>query len=75
MENKSGIIIPETTRKDKANSGEVLAVGREVKEVKIGDKIMFNYPKARFFEGEGELDANTAKRVLIKEEDIFLTYE
>ena len=73
-EESSSIIIPDTAMK-RTSQGEVLAVGNEVKEVKTGDKIMFNWAKAIFFEGEGELDANIAKRVLVKEEDVFLTYE
>jgi len=73
-EASSTIIIPDSVQK-RTSQGEVLGVGHEVKEVKAGDKIVFNWAKARFFEGEGELDANIAKRILIKEEDVFLTYD
>jgi co-chaperonin GroES (HSP10) len=71
-ENESSIIIPDTVRKERPQQGEVLAVGNEVKAVKAGDIVAYNYAKAHYFEGEGELDANIAKRVLIKEDDIYL---
>ena len=73
-EDKSSIIIPETAKKERPQKGEVLAVGDKVKEVKIGETIIFNYPMAHFFEGEGELDANIAKRVIISEDNVYLTY-
>ena len=71
-ENKSLIVIPEGARKEKPSQGKVLAIGDQVKQVKVGDIVAFNYARANFFEGEGELDANIAKRVFIKEEDIYL---
>jgi co-chaperonin GroES (HSP10) len=74
-EDNSSIIIPEGVKKDKPTQGEVISIGKEVKQVKSGDIIAFNYAKSRFFEGEGELDANIAKRILIKEEDIYFKYE
>lgn len=74
-EDKSSIILPETIRKERPQQGEVMAIGSEVEEVKVGDLVVFNYAMAQFFEGEGELDVNIAEHILIKEENIYLTYE
>ena len=38
---KSGIVLPGTASKEKPITGEVLAVGKEVKDVKAGDKVIF----------------------------------
>ena len=38
---KSGIVLPGTTSKEKPITGEVLAVGKEVEDVKAGDKVIF----------------------------------
>ena len=36
----SGIIIPDTARKDRPSVGKIVAVGPKVKDVKIGDKVL-----------------------------------
>ena len=38
---KSGIVRPGTASKEKPITGEVLAVGKEVEDVKAGDKVIF----------------------------------
>lgn len=38
---KSGIVLPGTASKEKPITGEVLAVGKDVEDVKAGDKIIF----------------------------------
>ena len=38
---KSGIVLPGTASKEKPVIGEVLAVGRKIEEVKVGDKVIF----------------------------------
>ena len=38
---KSGIVLQGTASKEKPITGEVLAVGKEVEDVKAGDKVIF----------------------------------
>lgn len=38
---KSRIVLPGTASKEKPIIGEVLAVGRKIEEVKVGDKVIF----------------------------------
>ena len=38
---KSGIVPPGTASKEKPITGEVLAVGKDVEDVKAGDKVIF----------------------------------
>ena len=38
---KSGIVLPGTASKEKPIKGEVLAVGKDVEDVKAGDKVIF----------------------------------
>ena len=38
---KSGIVLPGTEKKKKPITGEVLAVGKDVEDVKAGDKVIF----------------------------------
>ena len=38
---KSGIVLPGTSSKEKPITGEVLAVGKDVEDVKAGDKVIF----------------------------------
>lgn len=38
---KSGIVLPGTVSKEKPITGEVLEIGSEIKEVKIGDKVIY----------------------------------
>ena len=59
----SGLYIPDSA-KEKPQMGEVLAVGKEVKEVKIGDRIL--YTKY----GPTEVKVNGDELLLLKEEDV-----
>ena len=38
---KIGIVLPGTASKEKPITGEVLAVGKDVEDVKAGDKVIF----------------------------------
>lgn len=59
----SGIYIPDTA-KEKPVVGEVLAVGKEVKEVKVGDQIVYKeYGPDKVKIGGDEL-------LILKEEDV-----
>jgi chaperonin GroES len=58
-----GILLPDQA-KEKTTVAEVLAVGKDVKEVKVGDKIVHTeYGPNRFKDGSHEL-------VIVKEEDV-----
>lgn len=59
----SGIILPETA-KEKPQAGAVLAVGKEVKEVKVGDRIL--YKKY----GPDEVKVEGEDLLVLKEEDV-----
>ena len=59
----SGILLPEAA-KDKAQVGEVLAVGKEVKEVKVGDKIIYSEY------GPNRVKVDGQELLLVKEEDV-----
>lgn len=38
---KSGIVLPGTASKEKPIIGEILAIGNEVSEVKVGEKVIY----------------------------------
>ncbi|QUB94581.1 co-chaperone GroES [Leptotrichia sp. oral taxon 218] len=38
---KSGIVLPGTASKEKPIIGEVLAVGKKIEEISVGDKVIF----------------------------------
>ncbi|HEY6736788.1 MAG TPA: co-chaperone GroES [Candidatus Saccharimonadia bacterium] len=59
----SGILLPDQA-KEKTQVAEVVAVGKDVKEVKVGDKIVHTeYGPNRFKQGSDEL-------LIVKEEDV-----
>jgi chaperonin GroES len=59
----AGILLPDQA-KEKTQVAEVLAVGKDVKEVKKGDKIVHSeYGPNRFKQGSEEL-------LIVKEEDV-----
>jgi chaperonin GroES len=59
----AGILLPDQA-KEKTQVAEVLAVGKDVKEVKVGDKIVHSeYGPNRFKQGTDEL-------LIVKEEDV-----
>ena len=45
---KSGLIIPDTVRKEDEILAEVISVGEEVTTVKVGDKVLFS----KYYTGE-----------------------
>ena len=69
-ENKSehksefGIVLEGATSIRESKTGTVLAIGPDVTEVKVGDKIYLEWNKAQV------IKVGDAQRVMIKEEDI-----
>lgn len=63
----SGIYIPDTAKQDKPQIGEIIAVGNEVKVVKVGQNIVF----AKY--GPTEINLESENYLIIKEEDILAT--
>jgi chaperonin GroES len=60
----SGILLPDQAR-DKTQVAEVVAVGKDVKEVKMGDRIVHSeYGPNRFKQSGGE------ELLIVKEEDV-----
>jgi chaperonin GroES len=58
-----GIYVPDTA-KEKPQQGKIEAIGSEVKEVKVGDVILFS----RY--GGDKITVGDAEQLIIKEEDI-----
>lgn len=70
---RSGIVIPETTEKERPEQGEIIAVGpgkilengqRTPLDVKVGDKVLFSKY------GPTEIKIEKEEYLVIKEEDI-----
>ncbi len=59
----SGIILPDSA-KEKPSEGKVLAVGKDVEEVKVGDVVLY----AKY--GPTEVKVDGKEVVLAKEEDV-----
>jgi chaperonin GroES len=59
----SGILLPDSA-KEKPQSAEVLAIGKDVKEVKVGDQILY----AKY--GPAEVKVEGEDLMLLKEEDV-----
>jgi chaperonin GroES len=59
----SGILLPDSA-KEKPEEGEVIEVGKEVKEVKKGDRVVFSKY------GPTEIKVKEVEYLIIKEEDI-----
>lgn len=59
----SGIILPDTA-KEKPEQGKVTAVGKEVKEIKEGDTVLY----AKF--GPTEVKVGGEELLIVKEEDV-----
>ncbi|HSX14985.1 MAG TPA: co-chaperone GroES [Candidatus Saccharimonadales bacterium] len=59
----TGLYIPDTA-KEKPQVGEVLAVGKDVKEVRVGDQILY----AKY--GPNEVKVDDQELLLLKEEDV-----
>ena len=63
----SGIYIPDTAKQDKPQIGEVIAIGKDVKDVKISQNVVF----AKY--GPTEINLESEDYLIIKEEDILAT--
>jgi chaperonin GroES len=59
----AGILLPESA-KEKPQAGEVLAVGKEVKEVKLGDRVLYSKY------GPTEVKVDGEELLILKEEDV-----
>ena len=60
----SGILLPDNA-KDKTQMGDVIAVGAEVKEVKVGDRIIHSEY------GPNRIKLDGQELLLVKEEDVY----
>lgn len=65
---KSGIVIPDTTDKEKPEQGKVIAVGPKA-TVKVGDTVLF----AKY--GPQEVKIDNKEYLIAKEEDILAILE
>lgn len=63
----SGIYIPDTAKQDKPQIGQVIAVGKDVKDVKVSQNVVF----AKY--GPTEITLESEDYLIIKEEDILAT--
>lgn len=62
---KSGIVLPGTASKEKPIIGEVLAVGNDVSEVKVGEKVIYEkYTGTEVKDGDVEYLLIDMKNVL-----------
>lgn len=59
----SGIILPDSA-KEKPSEGKVLAVGSDVKEVKVGDRVLYS----KYGPNEAKVDGK--ELMIAKEEDV-----
>lgn len=60
----SGFYLPDSASKDDVKFAEVIAIGKDVKEVKIGDKIFYSN-----YSSPVKIDGN--QYVYMKEEEVF----
>lgn len=63
----SGIYIPDTAKQDKPQIGEVVAVGKDVKIIKVGQNVVFTKY------GPTEITLESEDYLIVKEEDILAT--
>ncbi len=63
---KSGIILPDSA-KEKPEQGKVVAVGSDVKEVKVGDTVLYSKY------GPTEVKVDDQDYMIVKEEDVLAT--
>jgi co-chaperonin GroES (HSP10) len=64
VKSESGIILDDATSVRESKTGTVLAIGPEVTEVAVGDKILLEWNKAQV------VKIDNAQRVIIDEKDI-----
>jgi len=65
---KSGIILPETAKKEKPEQGKIIAVGKD-STLKKNDIVLFNKY------GPSEIEIDNKKYLIAKEEDILAIIE
>lgn len=65
---ESGIILDKANSVLDSKTGTVLAIGPDVTEVKVGDKILLEWNKAKVVNVDG------SQRVIIKESDIVAVF-
>lgn len=63
-----GLLLPDTSKQERPNEGSVLSVGPKVKDLKKGDKIIFNPYGFEEYKMEDE------KVYLMEEKEIYATY-
>ncbi len=63
---KSGIILPDSA-KEKPEQGKVVAIGSDVKEVKVGDTVLYSKY------GPTEVKVDDQDYMIVKEEDVLAT--
>lgn len=64
----SGIVLPDTA-KEKPEQGEVIEIGKEVNEVKKGDKVIFSKYSPT------EIKVDSSEYLVIKEEEVLAVIE
>jgi chaperonin GroES len=69
VKSESGIILEGATSIRESKTGTVLAIGPDVTDVKVGDKIYLEWNKAQV------VKIGDAQRVIIKQEDIVAAVE
>ena len=69
VKSESGIILDDAKSVRESKTGTVLAIGPEVTEVKVGDKVYLEWTKAKV------VKIGDAQRVMIEEEDIVAVVE
>jgi len=62
----SGLYLPDTAQ-EKPKVAKVLAVGKDVKQIKVGDKILYKTYSTT------DVKVGTEEYILVKEEDILAT--
>ena len=67
-EKLDGLVLPDTFRQDRPNSGTVLKTGSQVKSVKEGQGVYFNRYAGELIEIENK------KLILIGIEDVYATF-
>ena len=59
----AGILLPDSA-KEKPQAGEVVAIGKDVQEVKVGDQVLY----AKY--GPSEVKVDGQELLILKEEDV-----
>jgi chaperonin GroES len=69
----AGIVLPHGAKKEGAVKAEVLAVGPDVKAIKVGDTaVLSEYQGKPYYEGEGE---DMERFLILRETDVYAIYE